>query len=449
MVDYDWKGGHADLDNWWIGIWTNYVTQYGVDGFRLDTDIYRPDLWSRIRQKSATAGHPIVIFNEDTAVIPGVTDFTQGENLISVSPGTLDGRFADDIPGLFRQKYERAGAYKVAIDYGDGNHIEGSTDEDSALRVEPSGYTTNRVSRQSNLPIGPSEFKLTLSGIGASPIKKLAVTRLDAGGPTKPRHWVYGESDGAPLDIEQGERTMNVYLSSFYGYSSSVMLSCHDNGWTDPGFNGNPFPLDKSPYIAQGSRAIFGYSFLLTPMIPIFMAGEEFDADFHALPGLSPNLYGGTDPGQGRWLYGAQLNWSELDQPRHRATLEDVRKMLAIRRLERAVLAAVVQGDIEPRLTAVSYRTDIPVPVPYMRWSDGTAIIVAANRSKDTDAHLKLQLPLEKLGPTARTKFRVTDLWNDGEAKIYSAAQLADLSLTITRDNTRRGGLAILKVEAL
>ena len=45
MVDYDWKGGHTDLDDWWVKTWTNYVTQYGVDGFRLDVDIYRPDLW--------------------------------------------------------------------------------------------------------------------------------------------------------------------------------------------------------------------------------------------------------------------------------------------------------------------------------------------------------------------------------------------------------------------
>ena len=76
MTDYDWRGGHTDLDDWWVKVWTEYVTQYGVDGFRLDHRIYRPDLWERIRQNAARAGHEIVLFEEDDAVIPGVTDFT-------------------------------------------------------------------------------------------------------------------------------------------------------------------------------------------------------------------------------------------------------------------------------------------------------------------------------------------------------------------------------------
>jgi len=42
--------GHADLDDWWVRVWSDYVTHYDVDGFRLDVDIYRPDLWSRVRR---------------------------------------------------------------------------------------------------------------------------------------------------------------------------------------------------------------------------------------------------------------------------------------------------------------------------------------------------------------------------------------------------------------
>ena len=42
MTDYDWAGGHTDLDDWWVNVWTNYVTEFGVDGFRLDFRIIRP-----------------------------------------------------------------------------------------------------------------------------------------------------------------------------------------------------------------------------------------------------------------------------------------------------------------------------------------------------------------------------------------------------------------------
>ena len=66
--------------------------------------------------------------------------------------------------------------------------------------------------------------------------------------------------------------TVDIYIATL-AWGSSIQLSCHDNGWTG-------FPLDKSPYVAQGSRALFGYSFLFSPMIPIFFSGEEFDATF-------------------------------------------------------------------------------------------------------------------------------------------------------------------------
>jgi hypothetical protein len=66
MANYDWYGGHTDLDEWWVRIWTDYVTTYGVDGFRLDVDMYRPDLWSRVRQAAVAANHPIVLFESVT-----------------------------------------------------------------------------------------------------------------------------------------------------------------------------------------------------------------------------------------------------------------------------------------------------------------------------------------------------------------------------------------------
>lgn len=44
MADYDWYGGHAELDEWWVNTWLWYVTEIGVDGFRLDVSHYRNDL---------------------------------------------------------------------------------------------------------------------------------------------------------------------------------------------------------------------------------------------------------------------------------------------------------------------------------------------------------------------------------------------------------------------
>ena len=49
MTDYDWYNPHPDLDEWWIEMWTKVVLEYGVDGFRCDCGLHRPDLWLEIK----------------------------------------------------------------------------------------------------------------------------------------------------------------------------------------------------------------------------------------------------------------------------------------------------------------------------------------------------------------------------------------------------------------
>ena len=65
----------------------------------------------------------------------------------------------------------------------------------------------------------------------------------------------------------------------------SVQLSSHDDGWEG-------FPVNDNPYVAEGSRFLFGYSCLFTPSIPIFFSGEEFNAQYKPLPNLAPDLFG-------------------------------------------------------------------------------------------------------------------------------------------------------------
>jgi hypothetical protein len=67
MTDYDWynaKGDQKDLEQWWIDVWTDYIVNYGVDGFRLDINHDRWDLWAKIRYNAEQANRPILIFPE-------------------------------------------------------------------------------------------------------------------------------------------------------------------------------------------------------------------------------------------------------------------------------------------------------------------------------------------------------------------------------------------------
>jgi hypothetical protein len=229
--------------------------------------------------------------------------------------------------------------------------------------------------------------------------------------------------------LEGRAPTLRLYVPTLgHGYPS-VLLSEHGG-----------------PYVAAGSRAAFGYSFLFTPMIPLFMAGDEFDATFHAIPWMSPNLYGGADPGKGTMAYGSMLDWNELNQPPHRSMFEDVKRMLSIRKQEVALLG-IVPDAVEPRLIGIPHDSDIEVPVPYIRWSERAALIVLANRNTTSDAHLRLHIPLEKIGWPSRGQYRVTDVWRGGRAKVLPAKALADFSYQVKRDKTPRGGMGLLKIE--
>lgn len=444
MTDFDWNGGHTDLDDWWVKIYTEFVTIYGVDGYRLDLNIYRPDLWERVRRNAAAAGHPIVIWEESNAVIPGVTDFTQRENRIaSHEGGVLNEALVTDLPGYYDRKFGKGGFYEVQIQFADGASLKGNTRGGGPLGVYLAGLSADQVGRRfgESKPDGLPDVRIALQGVERKPIANIIV-RNDMGDEWQLRTTGW-DSRSLFVDAPEAfgslvvEPSVDIYIATL-AWGSSIQLSCHDNGWTG-------FPLDKNPYVAQGSRSLFGYSFLFSPMIPIFFSGEEFNATFHALPELSPDLYGGKDAGKGRWLYGAMLDWNELKEPEHRDMFIDVKKMIAIRKQYSEILAMWPGGKV-PNLKAVWCEGNIAVPVPYLRWDDGAAIVIAANRNRDRDATLKLKIDLAGIGLGGRQGYTVTDLWSTTEPRTFTETELGDFRCVVKRDGAADGGLAVFRI---
>ncbi len=438
MADYDWRGGHTDLDDWWVNVWTEYVTRYGVDGFRLDHRIYRPDLWERIRQNAARAGHEIVLFEEDDAVIPGVTDFTQHDRMLRVPPpGSLNPHLVHDIPGFYDRIFGRKGYYQVEIQYADdGTRVSGDTNGQGLLHIRLDGLTADKICRRINddHADGIPDIQLTVENVASKPIKEVVI-KDDMGGLWQTT-W---ERNARLLAVEGKPPSLQLYLATLAHGWPCIQLSCHDEGWEG-------FPADKNPYVAQGSRALFGYSCLFAPMIPIFFAGEEFDATYRPIPWLSAHLFGGQDLGKGRWLYGTMLDWNELQSPEHASMFEDVRTMIAVRKQEASVLA-LPSANKEPHLIAVPCEPDIAVPVPYIRWNDRAAVLVVANRNTTQDAHLKLQVPLKEMGMAGHSNYKVTELWPGGGSKTFTEKDLGELALMVQRDKTPGGGLRVIKIQ--
>ena len=75
--------------------------------------------------------------------------------------------------------------------------------------------------------------------------------------------------------------------------------------------------------------------------------------------------------------------------------------------------------------------------------------MVVANRNPEADAHLKLKIPVEKLGVTVGAKYRLTDVWKGDAPRLFSAQTLSDFSYTVRRDRSPRGGIGVIEVKRI
>jgi hypothetical protein len=452
MTDFDWNGNHEDLDDWWVKTFTDWVTDYGVDGYRLDVNIYRPDLWKRIKQNAAIAGHPIVVFNETWVHSEGAGDFLQRMVTLSNQRMGADSHVMlhRDVEKHYRQ-FDYFRLVEVSIQYTDESWDYGYLDVKPFLDAAIIGHYDSN-------PKGALQLTLLNSPAQPTPEKQEPQRlRIEGVNPGKvirnvsirPLGWTLRYNYGANGSFLAGFTGSTSYEMSVTPFVPdrllySTQLSSHDDGWES-------FPLDKNPYVAQGSRSMFGYSFLFTPSIPVFMSGEEFNADYVALPTHTPDLWGKGEPGKGRWLYASMIDWEQIKQPAKRDMLDDVTRMIAIRKAN-ADLFHPVTTDKKPPLKPVSLHVpDInkdSIPSPYMLYANHKAIVICGNT---TDKTVKGVLDISLKGtPLENAKaLQITDLWNGGKAKRIKAKDLQNYPVTMKPDKTHRGGVAVLKIEAV
>lgn len=347
MTDYDWHGGHQALDEWWVKTWTDYAVEDGVDGFRLDVDMFRPDLWKQIRRNALEAGHEIVVIQE-----------------------------------------------------GHDRYVEGAAD---------SYQTFNR---------------LTVPGDRSA--KGICGNNFvwDVG--------TYYAHDFPRETVRRTPQKMGAFLAS-------MEVSCHDNGW-------DGFPSDQNPYVTNGSRSFMGYSVLLTPAIPILFMGEEWDPDYVPIPQLAGSLYGKERKSEGRWLYGSWLQWEQLKKREKKQMLDDTRHMLEIRRAYRNLIYATTTPQKAP-IIPLEFTSKLKkrMPVPYIIYGKGQALLVAAN-PYDDEAQLDIRIPREVIGANEKDDVVLKDIWNKKGGKMRLSTD-GIIHINITRDHIAGGGLSVFEIK--
>ena len=447
MRDFDWYGGHEDLDRWWVDTWLWYIERFGVDGYRLDVAHYRNDLWAMIRRKAAERGKRITIIAETGPAIRGVTDILQHGEVISNNSGqNLSFRMLYDAAGYCQDRQMRANErYEVKIIYRDGT-VQDSRDtlwfeKSKVPEVIYEGHFTKEVlcadgCTACHIQLG----RLRVENIHEEKeIKNIQVT--DKNGQV----WNSNLEEVMEVDykVEYTEIRNGLILEFPLriqdGQFLSIQLSCHDNGWVG-------FPGDENPYGVRGSRYLAGYTSLLAPGIPIFMSGEEFDADYRPLPRLAPGLYGEGEPGTGRWLYGSWIDWEQMERPEKAEMLEDMKCIIKIRREHPHLITPGRMGEEKNLYCPVGYKAARTLPVPYCYSREGQVLLVAANPDENEDVQINLEL--DRILDTKR-RYRVSVLFGEipgGQMEISGDVKsLSDRAWRIKRDKTFGGGLLVLK----
>lgn len=451
MRDFDWYGGHADLDAWWVDTWLWYIKEFGIDGYRLDVAHYRNDLWSLIRRKAADMGKKILIIAETGPAICGVTDILQHGEAVGHNHGlNRSFRMLCDPAGYCRDRQIRANErYNVKIFYEDGTIQDSRESSWFGKDKVPEVIFEGDVKREIVCADGRAAYRIQMGRIRVENIhedkriKNIQVT--DKAGQV----WNSSREDVLEVDytveytrIKNG---LNVELPFRVqdGQYISIQLSCHDNGWVG-------FPEKENPYTAQGSRYLAGYTTLLAPGIPVFMAGEEFNADYRPLPQLTPGLYGEGEPGKGRWLYGSWIDWEQLKNPEKAEMLEDMKRIIKIRRAHPHLIRPGRMGEETERFCPLDYEADEILPVPHIYREKEEVLLIAANPDEEKNVWIKPNLS-EVLQP--ENSYQVSVLFGEmpeemGEV-VWSGKHLSRRKWLIKRDKTSRGGLLVLKIKEI
>lgn len=434
MTDYDWDGNHKDLEDWWIKTHVDYVLNEGIDGYRLDVDIYRPDLWKEIKRQCAEAGHPIVVFLENRLEHDNVCDFYQKNLTISNQKIGVDSTLVITNAALYFKNYaEGKDDYKVQINYHDGTKDFGSS-------YDGGGEINIKKVFQPIIKPPYNDYKekyidLLFENIDTTKF----VASINIKGKYFSKSIKYQIGSNAKYGIyTKPKSSFHIYLEPVIPdvVYTSLQLSAHDDGW-------DKFPPNDNPYVAEGSRCLFGYSFLFTPTIPLFMSGDEFDAKFISHPDLTPDLYGKGITGTGTWLYGAVIDWKQLTQRKHKEMFEDVKKMISIRSSEKDIFHSY-RNNAPAHIFPLEFTSDGKIPVPFAIQNKNKIIIVAGNNTKQ-DVTCKLKLNLDSLELIGDKKYTVVDLWNDKKWKL-KGKELKNFTFEIKRDKTSNGGIAIFKI---
>jgi hypothetical protein len=210
--------------------------------------------------------------------------------------------------------------------------------------------------------------------------------------------------------------------SRSYRFETVIMSSedlSHYGSYDDTIYNGSP-----------SSRYKFGYGMMFTPLIPLFIAGEEFKNPYTPVPALIPSSV--------HAVMVSMLQWDYLNRSDNAAVFTDVKKIISIRKNDPALnyfAPSLAQANV---ISVYNYTSNLNVPKPYVRWLGNEAVVIIGNSDKLTDLAINLNLKetLKTINFTEEAYYSVEDLWT-GDTQILRGSELNNFNISVATDNFR------------
>lgn len=200
---------------------------------------------------------------------------------------------------------------------------------------------------------------------------------------------------GKDIDTATRQATKNAGLLRYY----SSLVSCHD----------------AKGYTAEGSYVEMAYSSILSPFIPLWFIGEEWNNTFDS----------------GSWLWANSIGWTQVNN--NRDYYETIKQYIRIRRLYPEIFEYYAETLRGANICKVT--TDQPNSLQaYARYAQGKGILVIPNYNQ-SKKQFQVTIPYKEMGLSTSNRVTLVNLMNDQVVATGEAAALTTFVTSIPRND--------------